>query len=118
LAQVLAPVQGQHRAAPQYRRERRVGLAGAEVGLVAAEHLADRLRVGDVDADAEDEQRHRDQVAVATVPGQQRLQRPLHQAGGVDNRRRARTGRQPGDYLGALDGLILDRHARQFTTTT
>ena len=54
LAQVLGAVEHEHRALAEHRRERRVRLAGAQVGLVAGVQLSDRLRVGDVDAGAED----------------------------------------------------------------
>ena len=50
--------------APSTGGEGRVRLAGAQVGLVAGEQLADRLRVGDVDAGAED----RGSLTVNTSP--------------------------------------------------
>ena len=57
LAQVLAPVEDQDRVVAEHGRQRRVRLAGVKVGLIAGEHLADRVRIGDVDADAEDGER-------------------------------------------------------------
>ena len=57
LAQVLGAVEHEHRALAQRGRQGRVRLARVQVGLVAGEQLADRVRIGDVDALAEDQQR-------------------------------------------------------------
>ena len=53
LAQVLGPVEDQHGVRTEHRLHERVGLAGAQVGLIAGEELPNRVRVGDVDAGAE-----------------------------------------------------------------
>ena len=50
LAQVLGPVQDQHRVRSEGRLHERVRLAGPQVGLIAREQLTDRLRVGHVHA--------------------------------------------------------------------
>ena len=84
LAQVLACRRGPAPSCRRARAKRRVRLAGVQVGLVAREQLADRLRVGDVDPGPEDEVADREGVAVATAPAGQRLERALDEERRVD----------------------------------
>ena len=84
LAQVLGPVEHQHRVRPEHRLHERVGLAGAQVGLIAREQLADRVGIDDVDARAEAGHPHGEHVAVARLPLAQQLERPAAEAHDVD----------------------------------
>ena len=86
LAHVLGTVEHQDRVVAEHARERRVRLACMEVRLIAGHQLADRLGVGDVDAGAEDQVLRGEEVAVAAVPAEQRLDRAHHETRRVHGR--------------------------------
>ena len=96
MAQVLGAVEHEHRAVADDDAQRCVRLARTQVRLVAGVERSDRLRVGDVDAGAKDRVAHREAVAVARVPLQQRLERPLCELGEVERGGAARTRRERG----------------------
>lgn len=90
LAQVLGSVEHEDRLVAEHGGEGGVRLPRVQVGLVAGEQIPDRRRVGHVYAGAEDQIADGEDVPVAPLPAEQRLQRPADQSRRVDR------GRGPG----------------------
>ena len=103
---MLGAVEDEDRVLAEDRLEERVGLARAQVGLVAGEELLDLGRVGDIAAGAEAGDLELEDVAVARVALREHPERCPHEADAVDECRAARAGRQ-------CHGASLDRDTGQ-----
>ncbi len=95
LGEVAVLVDDQQRVVAQDGTERVVVPAGVQHGRLLREDLADELRVGDRDEEAEADELERDDVAVAAPQPFERRALAGHRAEGLPRLRGAGPGRQP-----------------------
>ena len=108
LAQVLGAVEQQHRARADDRRQRCVGLAGAQQLRIGGEDLLERDRVGDEDEGADLGEPDREPVAVATPARVQERQRSRDPGERLQRRRAARPGRKLGAHQPSVPAAPLN----------
>src|SRR5262249_24627912 len=107
LVHVMRAVEQQERMPADDRLERRVGLAGEEIRLVTGEDLAHRFGVaheddrGTVAGASEEREADGEAVAVAASAGLYERDRTPHPVHHLDERRRARAGREVGRHIHA-----------------
>ena len=113
LAQVLGPVEQEHRALAEDRRQHHVALAGVEQVRVAGEDLLDRLGIGGHHEHAVLVGQQREVVAAALVAGSRKRVGVSMKPAVIMNRERGgRGGRTGGGVRGERKGLGVRLHAQ------
>jgi hypothetical protein len=96
LAQVLGPVEQEHRRAAEERAQDHVRLAGVQQRRVAGEDLADGIGVGEHHPRRLGADPDRERVAVLALGAQHERPGPQGPGGGLGRPRHARAGREGG----------------------